>query len=70
MTQKEAYRQAEAFATVKDWELVPDQITGKKYAFCVMNNGNCIQRQISVYLKPTDLLLFFDGYNAGMQARQ
>lgn len=70
MTQKEAYRQAEAFATVKGWELVPDQITGKKYAFCVMNNWNCIQRQISGYLKPTDLLLFVDGYNAGMQARQ
>lgn len=70
MTQKEAYRQAEAFATVKGWKLVPDQITGKKYAFCVMNNGNCIQRQISGYFYPADLLVFIDGYNAGMQARQ
>lgn len=70
MTQKEAYIQAEAFATVKGWELVPDQITGKKYAFYAMNAKNCIRKQISGYLKPTDLLLFIDGYNAGMQERQ
>lgn len=70
MTQKESYRQAEAFATAQGWEIIPDQITGRKYAFCVMNNENCIQRHISGYLKPADLLLFIDGYNAGMQARQ
>lgn len=70
MTQKEAYRQAEAFARVKGWELVPDQITGRKYAFYKTNSGNCIRKQISGYLKPADLLLFIDGYNAGMQARQ
>lgn len=70
MTQKEAYIQAEAFATVKGWELVPDQITGRKYAFYAMNAKNCIRKQISGYFYPADLLVFIDGYNAGMQARQ
>lgn len=69
MKQKEAYRQAEEYANVRGWELVPDQITGNRYAFCIMNNGNCIQKQISGYLKPLDLLVFIDGYNAGIQAK-
>jgi hypothetical protein len=45
---------------------VPDQITGKTYALCLMEtedkNDNRIQRHISYYMKPDKLQAFMEGY--------
>lgn len=45
---------------------VPDQITGKKYSLCLMETAdeheNRIQRHISYYMPPKELIAFIYGY--------
>ena len=45
---------------------IPDQISGKTYALCLMETDdvkdNRIQRHISFYMKPKELTAFIWGY--------
>lgn len=49
---------------------VPDQITGKNYALCLMQSEDkdekVIVRHISPYMKPEMLLAFISGYKQAL----
>jgi len=46
-------------------KIVPDQITGKTFALCIMENDNEIQRHISEYYSIDLLIAFIEGMYVG-----
>lgn len=46
-------------------KIVPDQITGKTFALCIMENDNEIQRHISEYYNIDLLIAFIEGIYVG-----
>lgn len=64
MTQKEAMRNVVAFmnSALKGYGLKPDQITGKTFAVVKTTNGLDAVATISNYYKPTELLIWINGF--------
>lgn len=64
MTQKEAMRKVVEFMNrqMRGYGLKPDQITGKTFAVVKTTNGLDTTATISGYYKPTDLLIWVDGF--------
>lgn len=50
-------------------KLVPDQITGKKYAICIMETSDPLEtrifRHVSEYYTPEELEIFLKGWDMG-----
>lgn len=61
MRQKEAMRKVIEFMNrgMRGYGLKPDQITGKTFAVVKLTNG---ADTISSYYKPTELLIWIDGF--------
>lgn len=61
MRQKEAMRRVIEFmnSEMREYGLKPDQITGKTFAVVKLTDG---AGTISGYYKPTDLLIWIDGF--------
>lgn len=64
MTQKEAMRKVVEFMNRQmcGYGLKPDQITGKTFAVVKTTNGLDTIATVSSYYKPTDLLIWIDGF--------
>lgn len=64
MTQKEAMRKVVEFMNrqMPKYGLKPDQITGKTFAVVKTTNGIDTVATISDYYKPTDLLIWINGF--------
>lgn len=64
MTQEEAMRKVVAFMNIQmpEYGLRPDMITGKTFAVVKTDNKDRTIATISRYYKPTDLLIWIDGF--------
>lgn len=64
MTQKEAMRKVVEFMNkqIPEYGLRPDMITGKTFAVVKTDNKDRTIATISSYYKPTDLLIWIDGF--------
>lgn len=64
MTQKEAMRKVVEFMNnqMPEYGLRPDMITGKTFAVVKTDNKDRTIATISSYYKPTDLLIWIDGF--------
>lgn len=64
MTQKEAMRKVVEFMNLQmpGYGLRPDMITGKTFAVVKTTDGNKTMAAISNYYRPTDLLIWIDGF--------
>jgi hypothetical protein len=64
MTQKDAMRKVVEFMNrqMRGYGLKSDQITGKTFAVVKTTNGLDTIATVSSYYKPTDLLIWIDGF--------
>lgn len=79
MTQKEALKQLEKYFGANQMHLVSSSFSRDYYAIVKHDGlpaGNTVIEggipchRISAYLKPTELLIWLDGYHSGLQANQ
>ena len=59
---------AKKFALSNNLTIIPDQITGKKFALCknIQSNGQVVERK-SVFCSPKELDTLIEGYCFGQQ---
>ena len=79
MTQKQALKQLEEYCKVNNLHLIQGTLNRQVYAITKPDNGTAGARVIdydgkyytllSRYLTPKELLLWIDGYHAGLQAK-
>ena len=64
----EILEKAKKFALSNNLTIIPDQITGKKFALCknVQSNGQVVERK-SVFCSPKELDTLIEGYCFGQQ---
>lgn len=76
MTQKQALKQLEEYCRVNDMHLTVSSFERNVYALAVHDGkaagnsvieGGMLYNRISGYYKPTELLIWLDGYHAGLQ---
>lgn len=76
MTQKEALKQVEEYCKANNMHLTASSFSCRNYALVIHDDlptGNSVIEggvschRISGYLKPTELLIWLDGYHAGLQ---
>ena len=79
MTQKEALKQLEGYCKTNNMHLTPSSFSRGYYALVIHDGsftgntvieGNIPCHRLSGYLKPTELLIWIDGYNAGLQNKE
>lgn len=79
MTQIEALRQLEDYCKVNNMHLTPSSFSRGYYAIVIhdsLTSGNAVIEggvpchRLSGYLKPTELLIWLDGYHAGLQNKK
>lgn len=79
MTQKQALKQLEEYCRVNNLHLIQGSLARQAYAIAKPDNGTAGSRvidydgkyytRLSGYLTPKELLLWLDGYHAGLQAK-
>lgn len=75
MTQKKALKQLEEYCKVNNMHLTSSSVTRNAYAIVkhdapgewVPGVANVPCHKLSGYMKPTELLIWLDGYHAGLQ---
>lgn len=76
MTQKEALKQLDGYCKANDMHLTTSSFSRRYYALVIhdrLPSGNSVIEggipchRLSGYLKPTGLLIWIDGYHAGLQ---
>lgn len=76
MTQKEALKQLEKYSDVNQMHLAVSSFSRGYYSLVIHDGlpsentvieGGVPFHRISGYLKPTELLIWLDGYHAGLQ---
>lgn len=76
MTQEKALKQLEGYCKANNMHLTPSSFSRGCYALVVhdgLSTGNAVIEdgipchRLSCYLKPTELLIWIDGYHAGLQ---
>lgn len=79
MTQKEALKQLEQYCEVNNMHLTASSFAPNVYAIVIHDgkpNGNSIMERgipchrLSGYHSPKELLVWLDGYHAGLQANR
>lgn len=78
MTQKKALNQLEEYCRVNNMHLINSTFIKGAYALVIHDSpGEWVQgvanmpcRRLSGYLTPKELLLWLDGYHAGLQANK
>ena len=69
MAQKNILKSVRHYAEANGLEIVPDQITGKTFALCIVQEGKIV-KQYSPYCSPKELNMFIEGFIAGLQDKE
>lgn len=79
MTQKQALKQLEEYCRVNNMHLIQGSLMRQEYSIAKPHDGkggNCVigydgkyYTRLSGYFTPKELLLWLDGYHAGLQAK-
>ena len=79
MTQKEALKQLDCYCKANDMHLTSSSFSRVYYALVTHDGlftgntvieGNIPCHRLSGYLKPTELLIWLDGYHTGLQNKE
>ena len=69
MAKKDILKSVRHYAKANNLEVVPDQITGKTFALCIVHEGKIV-KQYSPYCSPKELNIFIEGFNVGVQDKE